>query len=72
MIATQCSSCALPATVTSTHRTSEGTLRYLRCVCGRSFVALGGEVIGAAGESEFPHILGGVDGSPAPVTGRAS
>ncbi|MEU7987314.1 hypothetical protein AB0B56_20840 [Streptosporangium canum] len=45
-----CPSCGRPAsTPASIHRTSEGSVRYARCECGRWLVTLAGQVVGAAG-----------------------
>lgn len=38
---------------TSVHRSSEGLVRYLRCLCGLRIVSLAGKVIGSAGSSDF-------------------
>ncbi|MEU4832486.1 hypothetical protein [Streptosporangium sp. NPDC023615] len=43
-----CPSCGRPAAVpASAHYTSEGTVSYARCECGRWLIVLAGQVIGA-------------------------
>ncbi|WP_431957601.1 hypothetical protein [Nocardia lijiangensis] len=45
-----CPSCSWPSpTVVSAH----GTIRYLRCVCGRWLISQHGTVIAAAGDSSL-------------------
>src|SRR5207249_1817516 len=48
----RCPRCGWPADrdgmrLLSTHQTTEGTVRYLRCVCGAHVVALAGRTVGA-------------------------
>ncbi|WP_280268706.1 hypothetical protein [Nocardia wallacei] len=47
---TACPSCAWPSPALIS---SHGSVRYLRCVCGRWLVVDGGAVVAAAGSSQF-------------------
>ncbi|WP_460697688.1 hypothetical protein [Nocardia thraciensis] len=47
---TTCPSCAWPSPALIS---SHGSVRYLRCVCGRWLVVEGGAVVAAAGSSQF-------------------
>ncbi|KAA2265838.1 hypothetical protein F0L68_03895 [Solihabitans fulvus] len=49
-----CPSCGWPAAApNATHRSSQGSVGYQRCVCGRWLVLVDGRVVGGAGRSEF-------------------
>ncbi|GAA2121399.1 hypothetical protein [Actinomadura alba] len=51
-----CASCGFDLAevpFTSIRHSSEGPVAYLRCVCGQWVIALAGQVIGVAGDSDF-------------------
>jgi hypothetical protein len=57
-----CPSCGWPtaeAEVISRHRTSEGTVRYLRCVCGRMTIQVGADL------TPFWHLSWEIDATSA-------
>ncbi|GAA4034943.1 hypothetical protein GCM10022247_70390 [Allokutzneria multivorans] len=52
--AVTCPNCGWPAdgagpAVASSHHTSTGAVRYVRCVCGLRLVLLGNSLVGTAG-----------------------
>ncbi|MFB9903416.1 hypothetical protein [Allokutzneria oryzae] len=61
--AVACPNCGWPVgdagpSTMSSHLTSAGAVRYVRCVCGLRLVLLGGALVGTAGSPDGPLAVG--------------